>query len=44
MNTLGYECTADNGLSFVLLVDGTPLVSLVGSPDGGIPFHYCVIV
>ena len=39
MNVLSYECTDDNGLSFLLLVDGEPLVRLLGSLDWAIPYY-----
>jgi hypothetical protein len=38
MNTLGYRCIEDNGLSFELLVDGQPLGILVGAGDTAIPY------
>jgi hypothetical protein len=39
MNTLTYQCSEVNGLSFTLLVNGQPLVALVGGMDREIPFH-----
>src|SRR5262245_11495944 len=38
LNSLSYRCTDDNGLSFVLLVDGKPLGELVGAQDWAIPY------
>lgn len=38
MNVLGYRVTPDNGLSFALLVDGTPLAKLIGSSDDAFPY------
>jgi hypothetical protein len=39
MATLGYRCTQENGLSFELLVDGSPLGMLVGSRDTAFPYR-----
>jgi hypothetical protein len=38
MNVLGYQADSANGLSFILLIDGAPLVQLIGSEDGPIPY------
>lgn len=38
MNTLGYRSTEDNGLSIELLIDGQPLVELIGLEDTAIPY------
>ncbi len=38
MNTLGYRCTDDNGLSFELLVNDRPLSELIGARDSAIPY------
>lgn len=38
MNVLGYRESADNGLSFELLIDGEFLGKLVGGEEGGIPY------
>jgi hypothetical protein len=39
MNALSYQCTEENGLSFVLLVDGEPLGQVIGSMDRAIPYY-----
>ena len=39
MNTLSYRCTADHGLSIELLIDGQPLVELIGMEDTLIPYY-----
>ena len=38
MHTLSVEESEENGLSFELLVDGTPLRVLVSGASGGIPY------
>ena len=38
MNALSYITSAENGLSFELLVDDQPLHELIGGEDGGIPY------
>ena len=38
MNTLDFRESMDNGLSFELLIDGTPLGDLVGGERGGFPY------
>jgi hypothetical protein len=41
MNTLSYRSIPENGLSFVLLVDGLPLGDLVGEQNTAIP-HWLI--
>lgn len=38
MHILDYRCTDENGLSFVLLVDGQALGELIGARDSAIPY------
>src|SRR5687768_15051601 len=38
MDTLSYVITDDNGLSFELCVNGTPLGELIRSQDNAIPY------
>jgi len=37
-NALDFVTTDDNGLSFVLMVDGIPLAQHIGAPDKAIPY------
>lgn len=38
MNTFSFQTTDENGLSFMLLVDGRPLGALVGAKDWAFPY------
>jgi hypothetical protein len=38
MNTISFEVSEENGLSFELLVDGKPMGSILGDGNEGIPY------